>query len=137
MKSWIKNYVGLPYENKGRGENGYDCWGLVRLIYKEIFLIDMPSYIDSYKNTDDSTSIGPLVTEKRDSWNVISFGLEKIGDIIIIRMMGQPMHMGLVLEENLFLHIEKGINSVVENYKTPKWSKRVIGFYRHRSVETL
>ena len=105
--NWIKNYIGLPYRDKGRDERGYDCWGLVILVHREIFGIKLPSYTDRYKDTKDSESLGLLVKKEREAWNHIEKGLEKKGDVIVLRMRGQPMHIGVVVEKGLFCTLKR------------------------------
>jgi cell wall-associated NlpC family hydrolase len=39
---WTTRYVGLPYRAGGRERDGLDCWGLIRLIYREQLGIDLP-----------------------------------------------------------------------------------------------
>ena len=41
---WASLYIGLPWVSGGRGPKEFDCWGLVRWVYKEHFGIDLPSY---------------------------------------------------------------------------------------------
>lgn len=41
---WAVKYIGLPHKEGGRGPEGWDCWGLMRLIYGREFKIDLPSY---------------------------------------------------------------------------------------------
>lgn len=40
---WAAKYVGLPYLPGGQTEEGLDCWGLLVLIYKKEFGIELPS----------------------------------------------------------------------------------------------
>lgn len=41
---WAAKYVGMPYEAGARGPEKVDCWGMVRLIYRNEFGIDLPEY---------------------------------------------------------------------------------------------
>ena len=41
---WMTPYIGLPYLTGGRNKKGLDCWGLMRLIYKEEKGIELPEY---------------------------------------------------------------------------------------------
>ena len=38
--SWAGAYVGIPYRDHGADRSGCDCWGLVRLVYRERARID-------------------------------------------------------------------------------------------------
>ena len=40
----LADIVGKPYKIGGRGPNAFDCWGLVRYVYKELLNIELPVY---------------------------------------------------------------------------------------------
>ncbi len=39
---WAAKDIGLPYQAGGRGPSHFDCWGLVWLIYGQVFGIQLP-----------------------------------------------------------------------------------------------
>lgn len=45
----IDKFIGIPFVNKGRNYNGCDCYGLVKLYYKDILGIDIPDVIANPK----------------------------------------------------------------------------------------
>lgn len=124
----MNDYVGLPFLEKGRDRDGLDCWGLVRLVYLEKYGIELPAYTECYKNTKDKTIGGVIDENLALEWQEVSEPAQ--GDIIVLRILGQPFHVGLVIDGQRMLHCERGVGSVIENYKGMKWRKRVIGFYR-------
>jgi hypothetical protein len=70
--------------------------------------------------------------ERGDTWLEIKVGDECFGDIAIFRMAGSPVHIGMVLEDSKMLHVEEGIDSCIENYKSMRWTKRLHRSYRHK-----
>lgn len=129
---WAGHYIGLPFKERGRNIKGLDCWGLVRLALMEQFDIYPPSYISSYSSTINQDQIGALVRRETLDWKHIKPNEEMCGDIVILRMRGAPMHVGLVLGDKSMLHIERGINSVIERYNALRWKNRVVGFFRYK-----
>lgn len=69
--------------------------------------------------------------EERRRWIPIEHGEEKFGDVVVLRMRGQPIHVGLVIEKGRMLHAEVGIGSVLDSYASARWVLRVTGFYRY------
>lgn len=129
---WAGRYIGLTFKDHGRDRTGLDCWGLVRLVLSEQFGLALPSFIHEYKHTLEKTRIAPLITRELLRWQPVAAGQEQAGDIVILRLHGQPMHVGLVLGDRQMLHIESGINSAIERYTSPHWAARLHGFYRYK-----
>lgn len=127
----MDEYIGLPFADLGRDREGLDCWGLVRLIYKEKLGLDLPSLVDRYDSTLEAARIGAIVEIEKTRWTEIPAGQEQPFDVIVMRCLGQPMHVGLVIKKGVMLHIEKGIESCSESYRLGRWKTRVTGFYRY------
>lgn len=127
-------YIGLPYKDNGRDVSGLDCWGLVRLFYKQELGIDLPSYADLYTSGSD-----PLIPEAintyKDSWELLDSGSP--GDVCLFNILGEPAHVGIYIGDNKFLHVREGMDSVIESLTSTQWSKRFSGFYKytHKCVE--
>jgi cell wall-associated NlpC family hydrolase len=129
-------YVGIPFREHGRDRAGVDCWGVLWLTYREKFNIELPDYITQYDDTNDAVHLGGLIRRYLPiGWREISVGKEKPGDGILLRVCGQPMHIGVVIGNGRMLHVHKGINVVIESYKSAIWKNRVIGFYRHQDMK--
>lgn len=130
---WAGHYIGLPFQDHGRDRSGLDCWGLVRLVMAEQFNIALPSHVHEYQRTTQVERISTLIEREVQHWKLVSAGQEVCGDVIVLRVRGRPMHVGLVLGDRQMLHIELGINSVIERYSAPRWADRIAGFYRYKS----
>lgn len=128
---WVNEYIGLPYRSHGRDRYGVDCWGLIRLIYQEQYGLTLPSYTEAYRTAEDEEEIGALMHAHRGGWLEIPLVGAQAGDVLLIRMRGQPMHVGLVLDTPWFLHVHAGTDTVVERWDSVKWAHRLVGAYRY------
>ena len=130
LPAWVADYIGIPFVAHGRDRMGWDCWGLVHVILAERFRVQVPSYIDDYASTNDAQALGRLIRGEMTPWRAVT-GDEHAGDVVLLRVRGAPMHVGLVVAKGWMLHVEEGIDSMVERYDGPRWEKRLIGVYRH------
>ena len=128
---WAGHYIGLPFLSHGRDRSGLDCWGLVRLAMAEQFGLALPSLVTSYRRSTDVAGISGLIAAETQKWSPVVKGDEDLGDVIVLRLRGEPLHVGLVLGDGQMLHVERGINSAIESYRGPRWAERVFGFYRY------
>lgn len=128
IPNWVNNYVGIPYSELGRSHESCDCYGLIVLIYKEIFNIKLPSLLDKYSKVDKN--IVNIYNEERDKWKEVN--QPKIGDIAYFKICGHNMHVGIYLTNKLFLHniSKKGSSSIAE-FNNTKWKNRLIGFWSY------
>src|SRR4029077_19729927 len=43
-RAWINDYVGVPYRHNGRDRAGWDCWGLVLAVYRDMLGLELPDW---------------------------------------------------------------------------------------------
>ena len=127
----FSKYIGIPFEPCGCAYNGINCWNLIRLIYKEALNIALPSYDDEYIDAHKYDLIAEATELHSSEWIKIFPGTEQPFDVVLIAIRGLPVHIGMIVKFGWMLHIHVKINSCLERYNTPLWSKRIKGFYRY------
>lgn len=126
---WYEKYVNVPFLDKGRDENGADCWGLASVIYKNELKIILPDYLEFYENTNEREKLSALISsESQSHW--VSVKEPKEFDVVVLNMRGVPMHVGIVTKPNHMIHCARGIGTTHEHYGTARWKHKVMGFYR-------
>lgn len=126
---WYERYVNVPFLDKGRDENGADCWGLASVIYKNELKITLPDYLEFYENTNEREKLSALISsESQSHW--VSVKEPKEFDVVVLNMRGVPMHVGIVTKPNHMIHCARGIGTTHEHYGTARWKHKVMGFYR-------
>ncbi|PHR17287.1 MAG: phage tail protein [Sphingopyxis sp.] len=124
----MDEYIGIPFVAEGRSRDGCDCWGLIRLIYRDHKGIVLPTY----------TGYGdPLARAATDLIEAGRVDWEKVTqpqpyDAVLFLVRGQPHHIGLVIRPGWMIHTARGKQSCIESYNRPLWRSRIEGFYRVR-----
>ena len=109
---------------------GADCWGLVRLLYsRERGINNLPDLSRQYNNTRDKINIPSLVDHERQQWKRVQNPKE--GDVIVLKIGGIPIHVGMMIDSEKFIHVSMGINACVEKVDSIVWGNRVDGYYRY------
>lgn len=125
------DYIRIPFEDHGRTRDGADCWGLTCIIYAEQLGIELPS-LTGYSDTKDRFRISDIIKSESSSWEFIKIGEEKPFDVAVFRMLGMPMHVGVVVEHGLMIHSERGSGVYITRYyKENQWDRRLEGFFRY------
>lgn len=125
---WSNKYIGIPYVDKGRDTAGSDCWGLVRLVYKEELNIELPSFFSDY-TVSDTDRIYELMSQYKEGWEQLSLPSDK--SVVLFKILGKVSHIGVMINEHQFLHTKRNQDSSIESINNPKWANRVAGFFKY------
>ena len=117
-------YFKIPYLNNGRDYNGCDCYGLVKLLTKELDGKELPNYI--YENSQDKENGKIYIDElKKGKWVRCE---AKKGAMILLRIDGIANHCGYMIDNTKFLHITKKSGIAIASINDSMFKNRIIGF---------
>lgn len=127
---WWRKYVGLPFGEMGRGPDKFDCWGMVQLIYRQERGIELPSYTEFYKTTNDRVEISEtIIRERQQRWTQVEQAREF--DAVLLLMRGVPMHVGICTKPGHMVHCAHGVDTVLDRYDSMRWKTKLVGFFRY------
>lgn len=136
MRSWVRDYVGLPFKDGGRDVRGVDCWGLVRLVYSVELKIELPTYGEV--SAHDLARVAEAVEGNYDvePWVTIEEKDTRPFDVVVMRFYGQKRigHVGLVVGGGILLHTERKLDAALVPLNHMTIRHRVVGFRRHRDT---
>lgn len=124
------NYLGLEYEDFGRGPDKYDCLGLLIQIYKD-HGIDIPDY--AYKSPKDITHNQFIFDSQWETGDWEKVDNPKIGDVVMFKVAGHVVHIGIMVDQNSFIHAHESCGVAIDDINSIRWKNRLYGFYRHKS----
>jgi len=123
-----------PFFQKGRSFEGWDCWGLIYVAYRELYDIELPLYTGEYTSTRRREELQVLIsTQMVDDW--VLHDPHEPGDVALVRMLGRNCHIGLMLPNWFMLHVQDGVSAIIEQIDRAPWRTdqydKVEGIYRH------
>lgn len=118
-------YIGIPYSAYGK-RPGLNCWELVEKVMIDEFGIVPPHY----EYDDDYRKVDSLFVSELQRWQHIEYDDRRPGDLILLIVQGVPIHLGILIDQNLMLHTLPGIESVCEDFTRQPWKNRISGIYR-------
>lgn len=130
----FEKYVGVPFSDKGETLAGANCWTLARLIYKEEFGINLPSFSNKYELNDEA-GIAELIAQYKEGWE--SVDSPQAGDLVLFRILGHESHVGVMIDAKRFVDIRENRDSVIDSIDSPTIRKRVVGFFRYSEKKSV
>ncbi|MBF0428889.1 MAG: C40 family peptidase [Magnetococcales bacterium] len=118
---WAIEYLGAPWVSGASGPESYDCWGLVRAVYRDRFGIKLPIVEVKEK----------IPSAVRHDWRETK--TPEDGDGVIMSTGTSPHHVGLFVvtpDGNYVLHSVEGAGVVLQSMSALKiHSWNICGYY--------
>ncbi len=133
----LNDFVGVPWIQGGNQLSGADCWGLVLLIYKHIYKIDINKHVGA---THEGEQLADVIAAESGEpmWSPVR-DHPRCGDVAVIYVRGtnRPEHVGVYIANGNVLHSPGGAQRGVSCVTTEKAMLRVykkIEHFRHAEM---
>ena len=135
IEDFVLRALRVPFALHGRSYDGWDCWGVVTCGYRDVGGVELPLYVDEYDEADprDVRLYTLVETAAADgTWRMIDRATEQPRplDVVVLRILGRPLHVGLMVDKRRMIHCEHRAGTVVEPFESKMWAKRLDGVYR-------
>jgi len=120
----IDDLLGKQFEYGGRGPERYDCYGLVCEVYRR-YGIELPDIT----STDDKPTIAKMIAEGEVF--CVKLAKPEIPCIVTFSVIPRiTTHIGVVIDNDRFIHIMQKTSVSIERLSAPDWSRRISGLFR-------
>jgi cell wall-associated NlpC family hydrolase len=125
----ISNFIGIPFVSKGRSFNGCDCYGLVKLYYKEILNIDIPETIITAEQP--RRTFANYLNEISKNWTATTPAKN-----VVVAMSVNAEHPNLVthfavmIDDKRFIDTRENMSSYLTSIDDEKIKNQIKGFYK-------
>lgn len=118
----LPDLIGVPFAYGGRGPDRFDCYGLLRHLYRADG-IELPDYL----SPSDGPRIAALMMGELRLWERLEKPLA--GAALLIRVP-RGMHCGYYLGNDEFVHTWEASGGVLIE-RGSIWQNRIMGYYRY------
>lgn len=132
VAEFVDRIMRMPFVPRGRDYSGGDCWAVPYLLHRDVLGRALPAFDTQYftagETGADRAVIEALAYHERLRWTAVE--IPQMGDVALLRCIGRPCHVGVMLDARRFLHIESAVGAAVERLASPLWQRRCEGVYR-------
>ncbi len=122
----IDDLLGKPFVDGGRGPDTYDCWGLVREVFRR-HGIELPDYRISCLAKE---AIDRQVALDRSFWTRCDLAGPPVPSLVVLKQHTQFCnHTGVYLGEGRFLHTLKKTGVIIDRTDHLFWKRKIEGYY--------
>ena len=128
-----ESFTRIYHKTNGRDFNFCDCYGICYLFNKEVLNKEIPLYLE--ENIEDKEAINATYNSKQSEFVNIPIGKETTGDIVSIKFKNMPIHVGVIVEKGVMLHVMENRQAVIESYNSIRWKNKIDSFWRYESTK--
>lgn len=104
----FSEWKSVKYRFGGLSKGGIDCSGLVYLIFRDSFSVELP------RTTKRQVLSGKAIKKS----NI------KVGDLVFFKTGVHQRHVGIYLEQDKFLHVSTKKGVIISSLDNSYWKKR-------------
>lgn len=123
MEEQLCRYLGAPYRRGGSGESGFDCSGLTRRMYAELFGLELPHSSLAQSRSGILQTV-PLKTGNFETSDLLFFANKN----------KRINHVGIYLSNGRFLHATQSGGVKVSSLSDRHWKRRLIASRRIKAA---
>lgn len=124
LENEIAKFFGLRYRFGGEGGSGFDCSGLIRQVYSEVFGIHLP------RSSSEQSRLSSLDSVDKDEL--------KTGDLLFFGPGRRSVnHVGMYLAGGHFLHASRSEGVTISRLNDGYWQARYMFSKRARGLDLL
>ena len=109
LRRAARDWQGTPYRLGGSSTAGVDCSGLVVILFRDLFDLDLP------RVTQSLVQSGTAVTD----------GRFQAGDLLFFQDRGKRRHVGVYLGRGEFVHASQSRGVMISQLHTAYWQPRL------------
>ena len=132
-----KSWLGTAYHHQGRlkksdvHKGGVDCIGLVVGICREL---GMDNIVRADKTDYSSHPTGNrLALVAGDHLKMIDIQNRQPADILLFKTFKDPQHVGILTEDNSFIHCNSSAGKVVQQPLSKTWERMLTHVFRFKN----
>ena len=114
----LEHLVGHPYVGN------FGCFVVVRKALESIGKA-IPDYSEGLREIDRLAALQTRLAE-----HGVEVANPERGDVVLLRVMGEPGHIGIMLNPSDMLHCMSGTEACIDRITSPRWKGRIIGYWR-------
>ncbi len=107
IRTEYKSWKGTKHKLGGNDYKGVDCSGFVKAVYKKVFNVDLPRTVKTQVQKGSPVSIKKL----------------KAGDLVFFKPPSYPLHVGIFLSRDEFVHASKRKGVTISHIDPVYWRK--------------
>ena len=116
LNAHFRTWEGVPYIYGGNSIKGIDCSGFIQITYKQLFNLNLP------RTSSKQYYVGKTIEKSQ----------LQAGDLIFFKTSRRGYHVGIYLNNNIFIHASSSKGVTKSKLSNPYWrshyvkSKRVL-----------
>jgi cell wall-associated NlpC family hydrolase len=107
LRQEYKKWNGVRHQLGGNGGRGIDCSGFVKVVYKDVFNIELPRTTRAQVNQGRPIPLEAL----------------QAGDLVFFQPPGYPRHVGIYLGGSEFVHASKSKGVTLSRIDETYWER--------------